>query len=49
MKYEESLYNDLDTAKNYEINHPRISLFSLKAVKLLIYMLTCIRFLKCQI
>lgn len=44
MKYDESLYNDLDAANNYEINHPRISFFNLKAVKLLIYMLPCIHF-----
>lgn len=47
MKYEELFYNDLDIVKNYEINYFRIFFFSLKVVKLFIYMLICIRFLKC--
>lgn len=42
--YEDSPYNDLDTANNYEINCPEDFSFQFKRGKLLIYILTCIHF-----
>lgn len=47
VRYEDSPYNDLDTANNYEINHPEGFSFQFKRGKLLIYIQACIYFSKC--